>query len=365
MKRVLLFTIFITSIFLAQPFAGSQLTNTRELPSYFSWTNIDGIDYSTPVKNQAPAPTCESYALCASLEAKLQYEAKELYNPDLSETHLYFYAGGSYRSGYVNIEDAADYLINYGVPDEGCYPDPHRPFDYPYTSVEGWENRTVKITEWGWVERDEDAIKSALIEYGPLPACFTLYKDFNYYTGGIYTHTFGGRRGGHVMTIFGYDDKNQCWIIKNSGGADWGEDGYVRMHYDSTYFAEWYGEGTGVMYIDGCYGNLNPNVPKVYITSPKIFHSYVFEKEFSQLFRNFASIQKGAPRIIGPVHLKISAENTEKIDIYVDDELDATLNTIPFEINMDLGKGLHTITALAYDANGNVSRDILDVFTLF
>ena len=365
MKRILILSIFIASICLAQPFEGSQTTMTNDLPSYFNWQDIDGIDYSTPVKNQAPAPTCEAYALCAALETKLQYETQELYNPDLSETHLYFYAGGSYRSGYVNIEDAADFLINYGVPDEGCYPDPHRPFDYPYTSLEGWENRTVKISEWGWVERTDEAIKNALIEYGPLPACFNLYKDFNYYTGGIYKHLFGGRRGGHVMTIFGYDDEDQCWIIKNSGGADWGENGYIRMHYDSTYFAEWYGEGTGVMYIDGSYGNLNPDVPKVYITSPKIFYTYLFEKEVSQLFRNIVGIQKAAPRIIGAVNLKITAENTEKIDIYVDGETVATLESTPYEINLDLDRGLHTITTLAYDADEDVSRDIIDVFVLF
>ena len=365
MKKNQIIILSICIILLIFPSIPCLEQHATDLPNSFSWTNVNGIDFTTPIKDQSPAPTCEAYALCAQLETIMQYQTGELYQPDLSETHLYFYAGGTYEAGGVRVQDAANYLIEYGVPDEGCYPDPHRPFDYPYTSVEGWENRTVKITEWGWVERTDEAIKNALIEYGPLPACFNLYKDFNYYTGGVYKHTFGGRRGGHVMTIFGYDDENQCWIIKNSGGADWGEDGYVRMHYDSTYFAEWYGEGTGVMYINGNFGNLDPDVPKVYITSPKIFYSYMFEKEFTQLFRNIVGIQKAAPRIIGPVDLTITAENTEKIDIYADDELLATLDSIPFEITLDLNRGLHTITTLAYDADGDVSRDILDVYVLF
>src|SRR5512136_1931314 len=138
------------------------------LPSYFSWRDIDGIDYITPIKDQSPAPTCEAYALCASLETIMQYNTGEQYFPDLSECHLYFYAGGTIEKGYVNIIDAANYLIEYGVPDEGCFPDPHRAFDSPFESLEGWENRTVKIQEWGWVDHDIDSIKNALIEHGPL-----------------------------------------------------------------------------------------------------------------------------------------------------------------------------------------------------
>ena len=105
---------------------------------------------------------------------------KELYNPDLSETHLYFYAGGTYETGYVNIIDAANYLIEHGVPDEGCYPDPKRPFDYPFESVEDWKNRTVKIQEWGWVDHDINSIKNALIQYGPLAICTYFWRDFYY-----------------------------------------------------------------------------------------------------------------------------------------------------------------------------------------
>jgi len=36
----------------------------------------------------------------------MQYQIGELYNPDFSETHLYFYAGGTYEAGYVNLVDA-------------------------------------------------------------------------------------------------------------------------------------------------------------------------------------------------------------------------------------------------------------------
>ena len=142
-----IFTIIIL-LTLTNSISISEKINTSlektDLPSSFSYRNIDGIDYTTPIKNQAPAPTCEAYGLCAALETMIQYKTKEIFNPDLSETHLYFYAGGTYESGYVNLVDAVKYLMETGVPDEGCYPDLRRPYDYPFTSLDGWENRTVR-----------------------------------------------------------------------------------------------------------------------------------------------------------------------------------------------------------------------------
>ena len=178
-KKILTTSIVFILLNIAPVFAEIQHTGLeRTLPPVFCWRNINGTDYTTPIKNQAPAPTCEAYALVASIETIMQYQTQSLFEPDLSETHLYFYAGGSYEAGYVNLVDAASYLIDFGVPDEGCYPDPHRPFDYHFESLPGWENRTMKIQEWGWVELTPEAIKTALIEHGPLIACMYFWQDW-------------------------------------------------------------------------------------------------------------------------------------------------------------------------------------------
>lgn len=330
------------------------------LPSYFSWRDIDGVDYTTPIKDQSPAPTCEAYALCASLETIMQYETRELYSPDLSECHLYFYAGGTIEKGYVNIIDAANYLIEYGVPDEGCFPDPHRAFDSPFESLEGWENRTVKIQEWGWVDHDIDSIKNALIEHGPLVICISFWQDFYSYKEGVYKHEWGDRVGGHVVTIVGYDDSMACWIVKNSWGKKWGEDGWFRMAYDADMFAEWYGPGTGVMYLDGIYGNLKPDVPKIQIEKPEIKYTYFFGFQIPTLFKKL-KIQIDAPRIIGKMFLKLNVENANMVEFYVDNILVYTDNEKPFVWRLKTSHGLHTIETIAYN-NVNASKDTVDVF---
>lgn len=330
------------------------------LPSSFSWRDIDGIDYTTPIKNQAPAPTCEAYALCAALETLMQYQVGEVYGADVSETHLYFYAGGSYESGYVNIEDAADYLIEHGVPDEGCYPDPHRGFDYPFESLEGWEDRTVKITEWGWIEKTEKSIKTALIEHGPLSICLIFWTDFLYYKGGVYIHRWGKIAGGHVLTMVGYDDNERCWIVKNSAGTNWGIDGWLKLSYDANMFAEWYGPRTGVMYIDGVYGNLQPDVPKINIEIPAHYKTYIFGREIPIIFKNL-NIQKASPRILGDLTVEVSAENTNLVEFYIDDVKQHTDDEAPFTWDIETSQGLHTLEARAYN-DYNISIDIVDIY---
>ena len=135
----------------------TESTNEEDvinLPKTFCWCDVDGVDYSTPIKNQAPLPTCEAYALCAALETMANYEVGHNFNCDLSEIHLFFCSGGDEAWG-VNVQDAANYLVKYGVPDEGCLPEPRRKAHIPCSeTLEGWEERTVKIESWGWVEND-------------------------------------------------------------------------------------------------------------------------------------------------------------------------------------------------------------------
>jgi hypothetical protein len=329
-------------------------------PAFFSWQDINGTDYTTPVKDQSPAPTCEAYALCASLETLMQYQMDELYEPDLSETHLYFYAGGTIEQGYVNLVDAANYLINTGVPDEGCFPDPHRPFDYPFESLPGWEERTVKIQEWGWVNHDIESMKSALINHGPLILCFFFWKDFFYYRGGVYEHRWGALAGGHVVSIMGYNDAEECWIVKNSWGEKWGENGYFKMAYDADMIAEWYGEGTGVMYIDGVYGNLQPDVPKVQLETPNFFHTYLLGRGFSTLFTKLP-FQKAAARIIGSLEFQVTVENAHTVEFYIDDVLQHTDPEAPFTWEIETTTGLHTLEVRAYN-DENTALGVIDFY---
>jgi hypothetical protein len=341
----------------------SKASTPNDLPTAFTWQNINGTDYTTPIRDQSPAPTCEAFGLCAALETEMQYKLKQRYLPDLSENHLYFNAGGTIEQGWVSLTSAAEYLMTIGVPDEGCFPDPHRAFDYTYYSLPGWENRTVKISEWGWVDHNVTTMKQALIGHGPLVICIHFWADFYFTPGRIYKHHNGHTVGGHVVAIVGYDDSQSCWIVKNSWGTKWGQKGWFKMAYDADMISEWYGNGTGVMYVDGVYGKLKPDVPTVHLETPVYYHTYILGHGVQTMLKKLP-IQQAAARIIGRLTVSVQTNNTEQVEFLLDNVSQFVDTEAPFTWELQATHGLHTLEARATSPRGNVSIDVVDVYKI-
>jgi hypothetical protein len=206
-------------------------------------------------------------------------------------------------------------------------------------------------------------MKQALIDHGPLIICISVWEDFMWYLRGVYHHRWGPRVGGHVVTIVGYNDSQQCWIVKNSWGTKWGEDGWFRMSYDADMIAEWYGNGTGVMYIDGIYGNLKPDVPRVHLETPLYYHTYLFGRGIPTLLKKLP-IQKAAARIIGPLTVQVTAENTNSVEFFIDDVSQAIDTEAPFTWDLKASRGLHTLKVKATNDHNNSSIDVLDIYVI-
>ena len=79
------------------------------------------------------------------------------------------------------------------------------------------------------------AQKKAWIDHtGPMAFQITVPASFSAYGSGIYTQQIGAPNGGvHAMLAVGFNDDDRCWIVKNSYGPAWGEQGFVRMSYDA------------------------------------------------------------------------------------------------------------------------------------
>jgi C1A family cysteine protease len=60
-----------------------------------------------------------------------------------------------------------------------------------------------------------------------------VYNDFFGYSSGVYVKSSSTSLAGyHCITVVGYDDNQQCWILKNSWGPGWGDGGFVRVRYN-------------------------------------------------------------------------------------------------------------------------------------
>jgi len=65
-------------------------------------------------------------------------------------------------------------------------------------------------------------------------APFSIIVDassWQYYTGGILPASQCGQSLDHAVIAAGYDLNNQFWNVRNSWGAGWGENGYIRLQY--------------------------------------------------------------------------------------------------------------------------------------
>ena len=214
----------------------------------FDWTYP--TNYVTPVRNQGNCGSCWAFATTAALESyTLIKDHLPSQNLDLAEQVMVSCgAAGSCSGGYIG--SASNFIKNTGLPLESCY---------GYTAANGtcsttcsnWQASSYKIAGWGYVATTAptvDAIKNALVTYGPLVTTFDVYGDFFSYSSGIYQHVSGTYQGGHAVLIVGFDDADQCFRVKNSWGAGWGEAGYFRIAYSEITSVVGFGEYTIAYY---------------------------------------------------------------------------------------------------------------------
>lgn len=246
--------------------------NSQELPSYFSWRDINGVDYVTDIRSQIPYASCEAFAIVAAVEAMVQIKVGFPFGCDLSEAHLFFNSNGSQLGWGTFPESDLRYLQKYGVPDEACWPYPKQKMFYPpNTTLAGWQNRTVKITNWSYLpSNDINAVKNALITNGPVPTYLHVYEDFGLYKSGIYRHVYGKSKAVHLITIVGYNDNPGYWICKNSWGKNWGDDGWFKIKYGECSIEEL------PIYIENVYGTF----PIVYVDDDNIMGPWNGTKEY-------------------------------------------------------------------------------------
>lgn len=262
-KLTIIIIIFVTVIVTIPAYGLKNQDNPEslkietliELPSKFSWRDIGGVDFTTPIRNQAPFPSCETFAIVAAIETMVQYKVGYPFGCDLSEAHLFFFSGGNlYWGSYP--ENDTQFLKDYGVPDEACWPYPIDRYQYPLnTTSPDWQNRTVKINDWYYLPEDTDAIKTALVTNGPVPTYFQVFKDFIYHKQGIYRHRWGEVFAIHYITIVGYNDNPGYWICKNSWGTKNQDEGWFNIGYGECSIEK------KSFYLTGVYGQF----PIVYV----------------------------------------------------------------------------------------------------
>ena len=92
-------------------------------------------------------------------------------------------------------------------------------------------NQGARVTKTSYTQRgNEETLKRLVYEHGAVVTGVYSTGPFQRYAGGIFQGC-RSRRANHAVTVVGYGTKNgkKYWLIKNSWGKSWGEDGYIRL----------------------------------------------------------------------------------------------------------------------------------------
>jgi C1A family cysteine protease len=211
----------------------------------FNWRDASQL---TTVQYQGICGSCWAFTAAAVYEGN--YKMKNDRVLDISEQFILDCAvdrngndAGSCDGGWYG--GVFDYLMTKGAQVEK---------DKPYQGKQGFcgtaGNSKYKVVKWGYIRRDAGIpsvkeMKEALAKYGAIAACVKVTPAFQAYKSGIFDEhasVSSPNDVNHAITIVGWDDNKQAYLVKNSWGPGWGDKGYVWVEYGSNnigYGAAW------------------------------------------------------------------------------------------------------------------------------
>ena len=93
-------------------------------------------------------------------------------------------------------------------------------------------NQGAKVTDFYYsYNGDEETLKKLVYEHGAVVTAVKAAGPFQSYAGGIFAGCPKASGTDHAVTVVGYGSEggHDFWLVKNSWGANWGENGFIRL----------------------------------------------------------------------------------------------------------------------------------------
>uniref|UniRef100_A0A8C6SJN5 Uncharacterized protein n=1 Tax=Neogobius melanostomus TaxID=47308 RepID=A0A8C6SJN5_9GOBI len=197
---------------------------TADLPQTVDWRKKG---YVTEVKDQGECGSCWAFSVVGAMEGHLFNTTGKLIN--LSPQNLVDCARdyGNYgcQGGYM--DKAFDYVVANGLESEADYPYKGQDRECRYDPAK----RVANCSKYNFVDRgSEAALKEAVATVGPISVGIDADPILSY-SSGIFSDTDCTGSVNHAVLAVGYgtDGGQDYWLVKNSWGTGWGEDGYIRI----------------------------------------------------------------------------------------------------------------------------------------
>ncbi len=226
----------------------------KATPTSFDWRNYNGHSYIGGVRDQGDCGSCYAFGASACAEgtynvATGNYDANVA---DFSEAYIAWCLGSmaTYNDNFYGC-DGADYTYSelQALCDIGTINESY----FPYSDADGQSCPSAatnapktKFTSWYRVTcSDIEAIKTAIMTYGVVDAAVYATTSFQNYSGGIFTDSYTtcssnpcyNTPTNHAIALVGWGTDattGDYWILRNSWGSSWGENGYMRIDATSA-----------------------------------------------------------------------------------------------------------------------------------
>jgi len=207
----------------------------NSFPDFFRFARPDVLDYRLPtadhpdglvteVKDQGKCGSCWAFSTTGGIEGVWAQKHGKLLS--LSEQQLVDCAktscsGGNLGHGYDSAK--------VGIMEEKDYPYENKSADCRIASSQA----VARVTGHESVAPNEQDLEKALFQMGyPISIAVHANDEFRHYNAGVFNDPDCVKgKVNHAVLLVGYNKTgpDPYWIVKNSWGKDWGEDGYIRM----------------------------------------------------------------------------------------------------------------------------------------
>ena len=238
----------------------------KALDPAFDWRDVGGKSYIGAIRNQGAAGTCYAFGACATAEGVYNY-ATGNYDAncaDFSESYIAWCLGSlaDYKVHFYGGDGADyDYYELKALTVNGLYPaydgicsETECPYSETKIDASSYLGKvtTIQFDSWNRVypalyANTTEEIKTAIATYGVVDAAILTTNAFDAYSTGIYEDQnadpsatpYYNETTNHAISLVGWDDNppeggGGCWILRNSWGTSWGENGYMRIRYKSA-----------------------------------------------------------------------------------------------------------------------------------